>query len=492
MSHHYDVVCLGMTPGILSAAALLARRTFRVLVVGEGFRRARYHHEGSALLRRQRPPVGYDSPVFARVRLELAEEPTWRRRAPLLDPMFRLDWAEGKALSVPPSLERFLAEVERTDPAERAAVAAFYPELAEYNAALDGLLPSPAALFGDGFLARRKKRNALAELAALHARIPPGPRGKLGTMLHELTRFAAPLVDLPPLAEARLHGSWTRGLTRLEGGDDALTDLLVDRIRSSGGTVEAGARVTSIATKGTRVVSVALDDARAPVQASFVLTVTPARTFFRKLPDFSPDARDLASLYSPRPVKARTSTSFVVRNGAVPEAWPEECIVHRDGQPTLCVHVERGPETTLLAVATDLTPAEVPEGRERVLSALAQAAPELPGNLYLVDSVHDRAPLWDYRSGQRVLVPRSELRDQGSAFEEPEALYVHESDDPFAGERLDSILPNVFVVGPTAMPALGLEGELVTALHVAHVITKSDRTREKMRRELWSKLEADS
>lgn len=495
MSHHYDVVCLGMTPGMLAAAALLARRTFRVLVVGERHRRARYAHDGIPLLRRQRPPVGYDSPVFARIRLELAEEPTWRRKATLLDPMFRLQWGDGKSLSVPPSLERFLGEIERVAPGERAAVAAFYPELAEYNASMDALLPSPSHLFGHGLFARRRHARALRELAALHARVPNGPRAPIGAALQELVRFAAPVVNLPPLAAARLHGSWTRGITRLEGGDDALVDLLVERIRASGGSVEAGARVTALGTKGKRVTTVALDDARPAVQAGFVLTAAPARAFFRKLPRFSPDARDLAELFLPRAVKMRTSTSFALPTAAIPAGWAEECILQRDGELPLRVHVERGasPDAAgLLAVSADFAPAEVAEGRERVARALFASAPELAKSTWLIDSVHDGAPLWDLRSGKRVLVSRDELRDLGATREDPEPLYELEGDDPFAGERLSAILGNAHVVGPTAMPALGLEGELAAALHAAHMVTRSDRTREKMRRELWSKLEAES
>ncbi len=495
MSHHYDVVCLGMTPGILAAAALLARRTFRVLVVGEGHRRARYAYDEIPLLRRQRPPVGYDTPVFARIRLELAEEATWRRKARLLDPMFQLQWEGGKSLAVPPSLERFLGEVERVAPGERAAVAAFYPELAEYNACMDALLPSPSHLFGHGLFARRRHARALRELATLHAQVPNGPRAPIGPALQELVRFAAPVVNLPPLAAARLHGSWTRGITRLEGGDDALVDLLVERIRASGGSVEAGARVTALGTRGKRVNTVALDDARPPVQAGFVLTVAPARAFFRKLPHFSPDARDLAGLFLPRAVQVRTSTSFALPSGSIPAEWAEECIMHRAGELPIRVHVERGsaPDAPgLLAVSADFAPAEVPEGRERVARALFAAAPELERAIWLVDSVHDGAPLWDLRSGQRVLVPRGELRDPGATREEAEPLYELDDDDPFAGERLDAILPNVYVVGPTAMPALGLEGEFASALHAGYMVTKSDRTREKMRKELWSKLEADS
>jgi hypothetical protein len=50
-------------------------------------------------------------------------------------------------------------------------------------------------------------------------------------------------------------------------------------------------------------------------------------------------------------------------------------------------------------------------------------------------------------------------------------------------------LGNAFVGGRSAMPALGPEGELLAAWSVARIITRTDRKKERMRREMWSKVE---
>jgi hypothetical protein len=39
------------------------------------------------------------------------------------------------------------------------------------------------------------------------------------------------------------------------------------------------------------------------------------------------------------------------------------------------------------------------------------------------------------------------------------------------------------------MPALGQEGEVIAAWGAARIITRTDRRKERMRRELWSKVE---
>ena len=114
----------------------------------------------------------------------------------------------------------------------------------------------------------------------------------------------------------------------------------------------------------------------------------------------------------------------------------------------------------------------------------------------LIDSPHDGLPLWDYRSGARVLVDRSEARAGGGSLD-PEpmcpALRVEGGALPgleaLAGESLRYPVGGAFGVGRSILPALGQEGELLAAWGVARAITRTDRRKEKMRREMWSKVE---
>ncbi len=52
MSKHYDVAVLGAGIGALTTAALLARRSWRVLVLGQGWRPSSYTYDGIDLARR--------------------------------------------------------------------------------------------------------------------------------------------------------------------------------------------------------------------------------------------------------------------------------------------------------------------------------------------------------------------------------------------------------------------------------------------------------
>jgi hypothetical protein len=58
-----------------------------------------------------------------------------------------------------------------------------------------------------------------------------------------------------------------------------------------------------------------------------------------------------------------------------------------------------------------------------------------------------------------------------------------------AGEPVRGPIPGTYLVGPTVLPALGQEGELIAAWGAARLITKKDRNRQKMRRQMWTKIE---
>src|SRR5207247_8331420 len=90
MSKHYDVAVLGTDIGALTAAALLARRSWRVLVLGHGSRAATYTYDGIPLARRPSSLLSGASPAWTRVLAELAQSQTFRRRVEPLDPMLQV------------------------------------------------------------------------------------------------------------------------------------------------------------------------------------------------------------------------------------------------------------------------------------------------------------------------------------------------------------------------------------------------------------------
>jgi hypothetical protein len=47
----------------------------------------------------------------------------------------------------------------------------------------------------------------------------------------------------------------------------------------------------------------------------------------------------------------------------------------------------------------------------------------------------------------------------------------------------------LLVLGSQVVPGLGEEGEWLAALSAARIVTRTDRSKERLRRELWSKVD---
>src|ERR1700722_10634905 len=171
MSKHYDVVVLGAGIGALTAAALLARRSWRVLVLGQGWRPPTYQYDGVTLARRPFVFLAGSSPAWSRVLVELAQSQTFRRRTQALDPMFQV-LAPRLRLEVPPEVQLFGKEIDRVYPEVRRVVDELYAELARTNAAADAAFEKDVVWPPGTFWERRETGRLAATLPRFE-----GPRG---------------------------------------------------------------------------------------------------------------------------------------------------------------------------------------------------------------------------------------------------------------------------------------------------------------------------
>jgi len=521
MSKHYDVVVLGAGLSALSAAALLARRSWRVLVLGQGHLPAHYAFDGLPLARRAFTLLAGASPALSRVLVELAQSQTFRRRMHSVDPMLQV-LMPGRRIEMPPATDLFAREIDREFPEVRRVVDELYAELAQANAAADAAFERDVVWPPGGFWERRETLRAMARLPHVgedpRALLAEFPREHPYRAVVEVTaRFSADVAwagaDAPDggalssFAVARLHGAWTRGLSCLEGGEDEIADFFVERIRAHGGEVELADRAEKIVVRSGRASGVvpAFDDTPAGVQ--FVITDDTASSLLELAQPYEAPRRTLASMPVVRAAARRFVVSMVVRDEGLPAALGREAFIV-PSPPALdgAIHLQRttprdAPAGTSLLVAETLLDAESPRelddaieiARERTMTVLERFLPFFSRHVLVADSPHDGLPLWDYRGGSRALVDRAMVRRAGGSSEpEPmQAVYAIEPSTLHAlgGEMLRGPLGNTFVVGKSVMPALGQEGELLAAWSVARIITRTDRKKERMRREMWSKVE---
>ncbi len=513
MSKHYDVAVLGAGIGALTTAALLARRSWRVLVLGHGWRPPTYHYEGVTLARRPFTFLAASSPAWNRVLIELAQSQTFRRRLLTLDPMFQVI-APKLRLEFPPDLQLFGREIDRAFPEVRRVVDELYAELAQTNASADAAFEKDLVWPPGTFWERRETRRVAATVRRLEGsgRAPllaEFPRDHdYRAVVHVPTRFASYLAEPPEFAVARLHGAWTRGVSRLPRGEDELVDFLVERVRAHGGEVQLGEKAARVEYKRGRVAGVVVDGDGGPTGVDFVVTDSTARALLDLAIDFDPPRRALAALPRLMPAERRCVVSMVVRDEGVPAALADEAFLlpawpHRGLSASVpLVHLQRRREPCGIAGATLLvaeaafgesSPVTTAEARKAVLASVESLLPFLERHYLVVDSPHDGLPVWDWRDGSRKEVDRAALRPGGGSLDaEPVPARWHVDKASFFGlsaEPLRSPLVGGFVVGPSVLPALGQEGELLAAWGAARAVTRTDTRRERMRREMWRKIE---
>jgi hypothetical protein len=518
-SRHYDVIVLGRSLGSLICAAVLARRDFRVLLLGQGQKPQLYRHNERVLARRPFTFLAGSSPVFRRILHELAQSQQFRRRMEPLDPMF--GWlSPGRRLEVPPDMDLFVREIEREFPEVRQLVDELYTTIAQVNALTD-LAFEKDAVWPPGSLWERFETGRISATLPyvkiernvdLLSKFPSGHpfRDLLLLPASFATYLALPGDRLPPLCLARLHGAWTRGVSALQQSEQELCDFLVERIEAHGGAVAMDRRATSIVVRRGSAVGV-MEDGEGEATGSSAVVCDQSGEVVAELArgeGVTKQARnDWPQL---RAETSRFVVSLRVKTDGLPDLLPAESFVvperyaRRDPRspalrlsrlsPRALDSADPEPESTLL-IAEALLPARgaltLLEARDAVLSTLREQLPFLERSLSIVDSPHDGLPLWDFGSGKRREVERLHLRGASSSAEPMERLWATPPTGylELAGEPVRGPVRGTYLVGPTVLPGLGQEGELIAAWSAARVITGKDRQRQRMRRQMWSKIE---
>jgi len=519
-SRYYDAIVLGRSLGALTVAALLSRRDFRVLVLGQGQKPPIYRFEGNALCRRSFTLLGASTPAFRRVLQELAYSPQFRRRTQHLDPMFSVIAAGGR-VDVAPDMELFSREVDREYPEVRQLVDELYATIANINATADQAFDRDS-VWPPGTLWEHLETGRVAySLPFLRAERGQDLLGKFprGHAFRDLvcvpalfgSNLALSSEQLPPFILGRLHGAWTRGILSLPQGEDELSELLCERIEAHGGVCRLEDRARSLIVRHRRVAGVLEEGQEEPTGSAVVIS----DQFGEALAELSGGEgltkharRDWPRLNAEA---GRFVVSLVLKKKALPAPLghiafllprasgrrdPRRPVVRLERlEPKLFANARPHAEDEALLVAETILPTRgaltLLEAREAVLSTLREAFPFIDAHLQYVDSVHDGLPLYDYRSGTRRDVERVHLEGASPGPEPMERLW---SVSPLGymelgGEPVRGPIPGTFLVGKTVLPALGQEGELMAAWSVARIVTRGDRARQRMRRQLWSKME---
>ena len=505
---YFDVVILGSRFEGLLSAALLARRGFRVLVIGQGDQPSTYAIGDERFPRSHQAIVGIRSPAVRRVLAELALHQGFRRRAVALDPSFQVV-LPGHRVDRASDTTSFAREIAREFPEVKRSVDDFerVSELVRHE--LDELVQRDLMWPPETFWERRDFSRATAhgrfdrhgEGLDPFAELPEGHPFR--ALLELPTRFASSMdpSQLPSLARFRLYDAWSHGVAHLEGGRAWLDEALIEKLGAHGGQVRERERADGILTRRGVAVGVRLRGSDEVIGAGHVVSAVGVGALLPLLPDRSAFGELFERLGEPRPRFYRYTLNVVVRAEAVPAGMARDVFLSRNLSPDAAdedrLHIELSPAdgrgtrrftVSSLVARRDVEDTERLHGlRERLLAGLREVVPFLDEHLVLIDSPHDGREVQDLREGS-LRAPAEPWNRGPRAMEIVYGFPVRQTLG-LTAMPVRTPIRNLLLANTQIVPGLGTEGAVLAAWSAARAIGRVDKRKEWRRRNLWSKVE---
>jgi phytoene dehydrogenase-like protein len=496
-TNHYDLIVLGADVAGLVAAALVARRNKRVLVMPHGSAEGSVRLGGLVLPLDTAPVVHMGTAPVQRVFQELGLWQQIRRDQGLVEGM--VHWVlPRQRLDVVPPDGRFAAETAREWPDDPVADA--WALLRRWTDAtdelLDQLLTSDNALVADGFWSRRFLSRVASQLPGrnvdeLEPLPPEHPLRGAARAVEPWLQHLSP-AQLGKAASLRLQGLWAKGPGDVPRGLPHIRKALLQRIELHSGEVKPDLRVAELQIRRGKVVGLSLLGKRDRYGCDHVIVAMDPRRLLSGMlpPEHVP--KPLATIaQAVVPVAYRfvmhaeideRGLSPALTGTAVCLPTPEHRITPADSssRATWVAHgvghtyVRVGPGsregTKRLAITRIIAPGEdVLTLRERVLEELDQRGvlPFCHDHIGLLYSPHDGRDATDGRGR-----PHPEL-GPGTAMQVPMDPLYAVTGEPSLGV---GVVPhgfgikNLHFAGRLTLPGLGLEGEFAAGTMAAGLV----------------------
>ncbi|MFL5348177.1 MAG: NAD(P)-binding protein [Hyalangium sp.] len=475
--HVYDVIVLGSQLGGALAAALLAKRSHRVLLIDHDGTGTGYEHGGYVLpyapsiapSLKAMPSV---EEAFTELGLTTAIQRALRPHLPelqLILPRHRVD------LHTDPARRRNELTREFGETAE--GLLSALTATASQHEASDAFFKEQPALPPDGFFEAWGLKKKIGQHPGLetHPRLsnntPPGAllRGLLPFLIY-LDEPTSPLALTRPLSQA------LQAPQRFPGGNEGLRELLVRRLTELGGDVLTRENAESfvveeISFDGARFAGVKLVRSDVIYRASCMVAAMDSGALRRLVTDRKRHRGLLEQLDAASTRSILFSVNWVVPADALPRGMGELLLVETEDpelKPLLIqVHPARTPggkedESLRVVCAGAFVPASVRDLGEEHMQALARR----------IDAQLDH--LMPFSQEKRVLRSAPYLDASGVRGSRlmPHPLYSFEAEAFLGVTGLKQRTPakNILLAGREVLPGLGLEGELLAGMRAARLV----------------------
>jgi phytoene dehydrogenase-like protein len=480
-TNFYDVVvCGGATAGLV-AGSLLARRGFRVLLLGHEPALATFDAGGQEMSRAPAtlPALeGTGGVPTARVIKELDCATNIKRRTRTTTPAFRL-LLPGQKLDVTPNAQAFERELEAAFGAASPTVGKVIGRLSGLARTLDDLFASAITLPPNGFWERREvgRLQSLLPGANEDAYAPLPSEHPLRAMVAAPALHTAALVahDMGPIGETRAFEVAHRGELVFDGGLADLQEVLLGRLDLFGADRRERLTPVEVVVRRGRVAGVRVRPRDETIGCHHLFWASSAASLIAAL---AQPPRGLAP--APRVAGYRYAIALLVDAPGIPDGTPARILAIGDPSRALTEdnavaitigrpgdgdrRVPMWVECNVSANLVDAGPSYLRALRGRVVHTLGRLVPGIARHIAIVASPYDGLP--------------AERRDLAAAPATaapvlPPPLVTLPAPRPLdvIGLRHATGVKNLYLVGRENLPGLGLEGELISGWGAARLLT---------------------
>lgn len=321
---YYDVVVVGTElPGLITAA-MLAKKGYRVLVLGHGSRPNNFAHEGHHFIRRPWLFSGFEtSTPIKKVFAELSLSLEMQNRPKPFSPFYQVVMPDRR-VDVVSKESLFQRELNREFPGELKNITSFYHAIRQQNDVLSTILDAPIILPPEGFFEKRSFKK-LTE-----ATLNGGVADPLRTFAasHPFRPFVlAPLLfgsgcQVEPYSAIQLIRAVThlgRGLFHIEGGIDALKESFIEKVKNNCGDYRAKVQVDRFVMRRGKVREIVVRDRREVIGCDVVVCNTDVKRFFQLIPEEDQKQRFHLKIIELQPTHYLYTCNFAVNRQAIPE-----------------------------------------------------------------------------------------------------------------------------------------------------------------------------
>lgn len=489
MSQHFDVAVVGTQLSGIIAAALLAKRGRRVVLVDHGEQTNAYRRQGYRLpLVPTLVPNLDDSPPVKLVHHELALGPQLRAKLETPTTSFQAVMP-GHRIDVRATPEAWLGELKLEFPELVDEVREFFTQLLALDDEITAFLAKEPKLAPTGFFEGMKVKRVLSEME--HLDIPfeehpifqkiPKEHAIRELLLGPLSFFGNLSTNSPSALHAvRLIARYYRGTVTFSDRLFDMADIFVKAADEAGVEVRRGALVRNIEPNGAKLVRLDLVDERHGFTADYFIDNTTS-PFEDLLPQGKHQAKLAAERSQMKPVGSLLTLNILVKRDVVPNGMAENVFLLngrrrvRDEDPAdPPLFLRRYPAQKLegnrrvddpthaiFSIACPVKTAEIIRSPARVQALKAQITSRVARLVpFLADFVVDTSLAsdtsgWDVEADTRTIDPWM-LHPIYEPAERP-VLGI-------AAKREKRYFKNLVRCGRDVIPGLGLEGEYVAAL----------------------------